>query len=253
MSETISSSALFHITGKIDHIKSILAEGFFPHYCPEYTLDGADRKAGRTGHHPMYAIPMVCLCDLPLSLIKKHLKEYGMYGIGLDKTWGVKNGVAPVIYTHNRAKTRPSVSRLVTRAPASDGGQTSMDMSYLAAYSKPFEGPAWRNGRREKEVRFYDEREWRYVPADPGAAPLFLPWNDYDNVPNRRKLERRLKKQNTLHVPPDDVMYLILPPEKDEQNVIDLHDFLMKLYPRRRDAILVATTIMTTDCIEGDI
>jgi hypothetical protein len=48
-------------------------------------------------------------------------------------------------------------------------------------------------------------------------------------------------------------MYLILPPENDEQNVIDLHDFLMRLYPRRRDAILVATTIMTTGYIEGDI
>lgn len=47
-------------------------------------------------------------------------------------------------------------------------------------------------------------------------------------------------------------MYLILPPEKDEQNVLNLHDYLMKLYPRR-DAILVTTTIMTTDCIEGDI
>ena len=184
MSETISSSALFHITGKIDHIKSILAEGFFPHYCPEYTLDGADRKAARSGCHPMYAIPMVCFCDLPLSLIKKHLREYGMYGIGLDKTWGVRNGVAPVIYTHSKAKTRPSVSRLVTGAPAANADQASTDMKYLAAYSKPFEGAAWRNDRREKQVRFYDEREWRYVPTDPGAAPLFLRWNDYDDMSN---------------------------------------------------------------------
>jgi hypothetical protein len=127
-------------------------------------------------------------------------------------------------------------------------------MKYLAAYSKPFEGPAWRNNRRKKEVRFYDEREWRYVPPGPAAAPLFLPWDAYADVSKRRKLERKLKKQNTLPVPADDVMYLILPPEKDEQNVIDLHDFLLKLYPRRRrDAILVTTTIMTTDCIEGDI
>ena len=126
-------------------------------------------------------------------------------------------------------------------------------MKYLAAYSKPFEGPAWRKHRREKKVRFYDEREWRYVPPNPGTVPLFLPWDDYNDVPNRRKLERKLKKQNTLPVGPDDVMYLILPPKENEQNVIDLHDFLMRLYHQRRDGILVSTTIMTTDCIEGDI
>jgi hypothetical protein len=63
----------------------------------------------------MYAIPMVCFCDLPLSLIKKHVEEYGGYGIGLNKTWGVKNGVAPVIYTHSRAKTRPSVRAWLPR------------------------------------------------------------------------------------------------------------------------------------------
>jgi len=122
MSETISSHALFHFTRSIEALKGILKNGFFPHYCPEYTIDRHDRAAAAKGRHPSRATPMVCFCDLPLSLIGKHLEEYGHFGIGLDKKWGIKNGVAPVIYTHSRAKTHPSISRGVTEVPtAADG------------------------------------------------------------------------------------------------------------------------------------
>jgi len=233
-------------------LKSILKHGFFPHYCPEYTLDPKDRGAAAKGHHPMRATPMACFCDLPLSLIGKHLKEYGNFGIGLDKDWGIRNGVAPVIYTHRRAKTRPALSRLVTEAPGSTDGQASRDMRFMAAYSKPFEGPAWRNNRVQKKVRFYDEREWRYVPVMPRDGPLFLEWKEYNNISKRRELLKRLKEQNTLAIPPEAIQYLILPFEKDEQNVLKLHDYIMKLY-RRKDAILVGTTIMTDNCITEDI
>jgi hypothetical protein len=185
-------------------------------------------------------------------VIGKHLVEYGNFGIGLDKKWGIRNGVAPVIYTHSKAKTRPSVTRLVTEAPGSAGDQASRDMKYLAAYCKPFEGPAWRNNHVQKKVRFYDEREWRYVPAVPSGGPLFVDWNDYEDTVKRTKLHKRLKEQNTLAIPPDAIQYLILPFEKDEENILKLHDYIMKLY-RRKDAILVTTTIMTDDCIREDI
>jgi hypothetical protein len=69
----------------MDDLKSILKHGFFPHYCPEYTLDPVDRKAASKGNPPMRAVPLVCFCDLPLSLIGKHLDEYGNFGIGLKK------------------------------------------------------------------------------------------------------------------------------------------------------------------------
>jgi hypothetical protein len=252
MSETISSNALFHFTKSIDALKSVLKTGFFPHYCPEYTLDPTDRAAASKGHHPLHAIPMVCFCDLPLSLIGKHLKEYGNFGIGLDKKWGIKDGVAPVIYTYSKAKTRPSVSRLAAEAPTAGDGQMLRDMRYLAAYSKPFQGPAWRNDRVQKQVRFYDEREWRYVPVAPWDGPLFLDWEQYSDIRRRRKLHSSLIQHNTLPIPPDAIQYLILPFEKDEQNILDLHEYITKLYPRR-DAILVTTTIMTDNCIKEDV
>jgi Putative abortive phage resistance protein AbiGi, antitoxin len=256
MSENVSSNVLFHFTKSMDAIKSILTDGFFPHYCPEYSLDHEDLVAASSRRPPLAAVPMVCFCDLPLSLISKHLREYGNFGIGLDKKWGIQNGVAPVIYTHSKAKTRPPVSRLTSRARRDTSDMALRDLRFLAAYTKPYEGPAWRNDHIQKRVRFYDQREWRYVPVVRGSQPLFLDFKDYADILKRDALHNVFKKDYSLSVTPDVIQYLIVPSDKDEQNILDLHDYIMELFePRfsRKDAVLVGTAIMTDDCIKEDI
>jgi hypothetical protein len=59
-----------------------------------------------------------------------------------------------------------------------------------------------------------------------------------------------------LPIHPDDIQYLIVPYDKDENNVLELHDYVMRLYTQRysrKDAILVTTAIMTDDHIQEDI
>jgi hypothetical protein len=251
MAENVSSSALFHFTSSIKHLKGILRDGFCPRYCLEYTLDAADRKAVSQRRHPTYALPMVCFCDLPLSLIKSHLEEYGHYGIGLTREWGIRNGLAPVIYTHVRARTRQPVKRLITRAAKSTDASLAKDLNILAAYTKPYEGSAWRKRHIERRVKFYNEREWRYVPE-----PSLLNWEDFNNYAKKDKLHKWLQKEYALPIHPSDVQYLILPPDDTEDNVLDLYKYLMKLYRKRfgeKEAILVSTTIMTSDCIFEDV
>ena len=55
-----------------------------------------------------------------------------------------------------------------------------------------------------------------------------------------------------MTVRPDDIMYLILPYTPDERHVLDLARFLKRLY-KADDAVLVATTIMTDDCLKEDV
>ena len=239
------------------NLRSILRDGFFPHYCSEYSLEPKDTWSASRFRPPISAVPMVSFCDLPLSLIGKHLKRYGSYGIGLEKSWGTRNGVAPVIYTHSKAKTRPAVARLTNRARKHCDRATLKDLMFLAAYTKLFEGHAWRNGRvQKKKVRFYDEREWRYVPSIIGFEPMFLPFEDYEDIPRRTALHKILQKKHSLEIPPDVIQYLVVPYDKDESNILELHDFIMRLYGRlysRKDAVLVSTTIMTDDRIKEDI
>jgi len=252
MAENVSSSVLFHFTTSLARLKSILQDGFFPHYCPEYTLDSVDREAASQGRPPMRAAPIVCFCDLPLSLIRRHLIEYGPYGIGLDKKWGVKNGVAPVIYTHAKAKTRLSILHLTDRAAEGNDRTAANDAEILAAYTKPFAGPAWRKGRVKRRVRFYEEREWRYVPIIPGIGPLFFYREDYQNKAKVNKIHKQFREQNSLQVPQRDIQYLILPFTEDERETVELHDYLRKLYGRE-DAIKVTTAVMTVDRIKKDV
>jgi hypothetical protein len=252
MAENVSSSVLFHFTRSVDRLKGILKNGFFPRYCLEYSLDPGDRKAASKRRPPMYAVPMVCFCDLPTSLIHKHLKAYGPYGIGLDKKWGLENGVAPVTYTHHWAQTRRPILRLTTEAVRTGDEKAADDLKVLAAYTKPFLGPQWREKARprlKRDVAFYDEREWRYVPSVRGSD-LFLSWKDYRDTTKRRSLHKNLEK-HALLVQPEFIMYLILPEDTSEDNVVELHDYVMKRYSPR-DAKLVTTTIMTVDRMEKD-
>jgi hypothetical protein len=252
MADNVSSSVLFHFTRSVDRLKAILENGFFPRYCLEYGLDPGDRQAAIKRRPPMYAVPMVCFCDLPTSLIHKHLEAYGPFGIALDKKWGLEKGVAPVTYTHPQAQTLPPILRLTAKAASTGDEKAADDLKVLAAYTKPFLGPEWRERnqpRFKRDVAFYDEREWRYVPSVRGSD-LFLSLKDYRDTSKRESRHKNLEK-HALLVEPKSIMYLILPEDRSEDNVVELHDYVMKQYSPR-DAKLVTTTIMTVDRMEED-
>jgi len=244
MSENISSSVLFHFTSSLANLKSILENGFYPRYCPEYSYGSKQGHAASKNLPPLTAVPMVCFCDLPLALIKFHLKAYGEFGIGLTKEWGIRNGLSPVFYIHEQSllfQLLPSRIRAYDR-----------DLRLLFAYTKPIDGPAWRKGKTQHSIKFYDEREWRFVPRLKDAAQLQLPREDYSDVLKLEALHQSLKEKFKLTIYPIDIQYLILPESKDEHEIVDFVEFLNKLYSPR-DAILVTTTIMTTGCIINDI
>src|SRR5258706_146407 len=93
----ISSNTLFHFTNNAENLLNILKNEFSPRYCAEYGLSEPVLDSVTV---PLYAKPMICFCDLPLFLIKRHLTFYGCYGIGMSKEWGESNGVTPVLYLH---------------------------------------------------------------------------------------------------------------------------------------------------------
>jgi hypothetical protein len=259
MSDNISSSVLFHITGSMKNLKGILKDGFLPWCCPEYAFDKKDEHAIREQRSPSRAIAMVCFCDLPLALIRSHLGNYGQFGIGLKKEWGIQNGLEPVIYSHPNGQTRAPMERLTNMAindifdlGKTDGFDVELicnDLDLIIAFTKRYRGNPWRKDKFEKEVTFYDEREWRYVPTDQSGAPLFLRREDYQNQAKRETLVNEIKANFMLTVKPEDIQFLIVP---DDNHILELHEFIKHLYGVN-DTIFVTTAIMTVDSLAGAV
>jgi hypothetical protein len=100
----ISANYLFHFTNKLDHIASIIIEGFKPFYCME-KLSYVDVKPKDNEEYFEMAFPIVSFCDLPIHLQKPHRKRFGGYGFALNKDWGIKRNITPVVYTNEYAYT----------------------------------------------------------------------------------------------------------------------------------------------------
>lgn len=99
----LSSHSLFHYTSTFENLKSIINNGFtFSRLTEELPLKGFSTSVFHglgiiSYQFEWYA---VCFCDIPLSMIDKHVEQYGAYCIGLTKEWAMKNGVTPIRYVH---------------------------------------------------------------------------------------------------------------------------------------------------------
>ena len=165
----ISANSLFHFTPSIDNLISIVQNGFYPHYCLEsfQMITGDDTEL---------AIPMVCFCDIPLSKIETHTEYYGKYAIALEKSWGIKNSISPVMYAYKDSASSKHLGRLFNKII--DGGlryllkdiSESQLNSYfdVIAYLKSYKGKLYRKGKYlDESIEFYDEKEWRYIAPVP--------------------------------------------------------------------------------------
>lgn len=178
---SISSNSVIHFTSQFDYLKGILKEGFEVKFCVEETYV----KSGKFGA----AIPMVSFCDNPLSEIKNHIFKYGSYGIGLKKEWAAKNGLNPVLYIERSSllgdNLRDAVIEYTKQSTGQNQNETQKKLLDVGRYIKNYQRDLIRNGETYKNYRFYDEREWRFVP-DISHEPIAVGLNVY-GVPQRKK------------------------------------------------------------------
>lgn len=256
----LSSNTLFHFTSKADYLVDIIKNGFKPRFCLEeemlYKLLTSKKKV-----ETETAIPLTCFCDLPLSKILSHLEFYGSYGIGLSKDWGMSNGLSPVNYIYEESTNfmyLKKMSRLIYNVMMDiDTKKYGLDknpiiiISEMSSFLKPYDGKMERFGKYIKR-KFYDEREWRYVPKIIGEkAEYRLSKEEFDDKIKRAQANSDLDDSYNLKFVASDIKYIIVSNEKEMISMSDIIDSLNTLYSEN-EIKLLKTKIISSDQIKED-
>ncbi len=254
----ISSNALFHFTRSMEDIAGILENGFVARFCLE---DYSNLFDALTDGFTM-AFPMVCFCDLPISQLPGHMDFYGSYGLGMKKEWGIKNGISPVMYMHPGSDAAGYIGRLLRYAdgPACEDSlpckaETTVFRKCLRSVIrqiKLYEGFVEKDGRQVSK-RFYDEREWRWVPyvtEDENSDLLSLSRNTYDTI-RMRQTDEKASDAAGLSFEPEDIDYIIVSQESEILEIIGSVEKFGQGYDENTVKIL-ATRIISAERIRSD-
>ena len=226
--ERLSSNTLFHFTGSRENLISILTYEFSPRYCLEDLTMLGITEADKTALE--LAVPMICFCDIPLSKVQFHISCYGNYGIGMSKSWGIKNQFSPILYANKNSETICLIKEMfkATRFGENNLVPSINNMGILLSsffrFIKPHTGDFAHKGKRHKNRRYYDEREWRYAPTfdkiEHDIRP-FLTKIEFLDSEIRNQANEKLRKNFTLSFTPKDIEYIIVKTKSEIPSIIN--------------------------------
>jgi hypothetical protein len=234
----LSSRSLFHFAKKIEYIINILENGFKPRYCKEY---------GWGTNYIDFAVPMVCFCDIPLTQIKEHTKFYGEFGIGVSPSWiREQKTITPVHYIAQQSCEGDNIRKIITKLKNEKADESDYQRLVLA---KKVSGHAIDANGKSQEKKFYDEREWRYIPKNILKEKLVIPIRDNSSFSHERYEENI--KEDILKMDVTDIRYIIMPSDKEKEHIINI---LQNIYQGiSNDQLLsLISKIITLKQIEDD-
>lgn len=264
---SLSSNTLFHFTNNAENLMEILSSGFKPRFCLEQfgmsdlLLNELEKASIVSEENFEEAFPMTCFCDLPISHIASHLEFYGSYGIGLTKDWAMKNGLTPLTYVHpnsSQINYLRSLAKLIWAATSGKKLESHKDPRYqlfeLSGFFKPYEGEMWRINKYVTK-RFYDEREWRYIPfIIPESEEEFtedyrLNKEEFLNEVKRAKANKYIAENHPLKFDFSDIKYIIIKSDSEAEAMTEAINSLS--FSSTQKNILV-TKIISTQQIKED-
>lgn len=237
----ISSNTLFQFTSQRETLQKILESKFlWPRYCTEYFWEGY-----------RFSLPMMCLCDIPLSQTTNHIEHYGKYGIGISKKWADEiKELSTVIYTRRYSILYKEVLSILKKH--SSGERLSTEEIFILSRVKKYSGNTYcsPNGKRVlvSRVRFYDEREWRFVPKNLSSSDIYVEKSkDIKPISGDNEKTKGYPKFEY-----GDIKYLIVNNDEERKNLINYIDEELKSRTKEEERTLLKSKILTVKQIEED-
>ena len=218
-SSKISSKLLYHFTRNIDVLVSILNDGFWPMTAiADISFMMPNYSEARVG------IPMVCFTDIPIELADEHRKEYGLFGLGMKKEWGIKKGLNPISYMIKGSEIHRAYNHLqyITQKNALELNKKNSKETAIFELMDAFMNYAgfikeYSNDTTLNSKPFYDEREWRYLPpfrdegeGIDGHCNRLLP-EAVNSTEEKEKLNKHMREKYILKFQDSDLETIIVP------------------------------------------
>ncbi len=252
----VSANTLFHFTDK-NALKAILKSRYF---WASYSLEHFESILPKDSRYRKAYVPHVCFCDLTITQLardSRHTKDFGRFGIGLNKKWGEKKGISPVVYVHRKSLPSNNIHQLIKEIPKitkrtpKDKFPQKIKSKALDFFKfiKPYKGK-WQKGKKKKnDIIYYNEREWRYCPSS----------NDNKNVLSGRIRENKIaaerlnaafKTKGNLTFSASDIKYIILDKATDISFFVKTINSIANLNATEKNNLI--TKIITFAEIEAD-
>jgi len=132
-------------------------------------------------------------------------------------------------------------------------GKTLTDNFYqLSCFVKPYEGNLWREGGSISSIRFYNEREWRFVPELPeGFFRYGMNKEHFLESAKRTESNNELAKVARISFEPNDIKYLIVRREDEIVPLIREVEHIKGRYSYD-DVRLVSSRVISAEQITSD-
>ena len=200
-------------------------------------------------------VPMVCFCDISLGQISNHIDDYGNYGIGMSKEWGIEKNLNPIVYLNADSRLSSSLSDIVNSIYESLEENCTEHIKVISdeflnvcKFLKQYSGINPKNGRQK---RFYDEKEWRFVPemTFDESTKFSMTVDEFRNSVRLQEVNEKLKDY-VIVFDINDVKYIFLEKESDIHALISLLKKSSRFDGSQLE--LLTTRMITTQQIKED-
>ncbi len=211
-------------------------------------------------------IPMVCFCDIPLSVVGNHIDQYGSYGIGLSKDWGKKNRLSPIHYIPQGSffetiinslqyKTMGYVDSVKENFKVTEGDYKFSQFEFYKSFFNLF---SYMKIYEDKNNCYYDEREWRWIPQgledenDLKSDSMHFFEEHAQQSGFIQMMNDKIASKYKLIFEPKDIRYIIV---KQESEILDILNKIQDIKSEKfgSDEIqIVKSKVITSERIKSD-
>jgi hypothetical protein len=134
------------------------------------------------------------------------------------------------------------------------GKAVERDVDHFISFMKPYEGILARPGIVSRRVRFYDEREWRFVPVtDESLLPVGgLSKEAFADTTLRERVDRELWESHKIPFEPSDICYIIV---KEGDEILPMIREIQRIKAKysEDEKLLLGSRVMTAEQIRRDL